>query len=290
MELNNTTNALLTAIEARIKAVLDEVAAMRDSLAHDAGAMPGVVSHLMLVRDSLEKLIPRLEDLPKEAVAEAIAPGVSVTIERIGFALTKLQREVEEATGQAQSGVGRLTAAGVAALAEAKSAADESKQQLVDAQTTLRNLVDRASQNVGSASASIARATTSATQQVEAATKTAIEALTAAAPRSNHRLTAIVAVTGMAAILAVGYWTRPATMHLTKTRRDAALVRWASSPGGRAAYALAKINSSIGGIELFTQCEGAGWEVRRSHGYPICIAALGKSGTPGAWYLPEKKK
>ena len=288
MELNNTTNALLTAIEARIKSVLDEVEAMRESLAHDAGTMPSVVSHLMIVRDSLEKLIPRLEDLPKEAVAEAIAPGVSVTIERIGFALTKLQREVEEATGRAQSGVEQLTAAGVAAITDAKSAADKSNEQLAEAQKTLRGLIDRASQN-GSASASIARAATSATQQVEAATKTAIEALTAAEPRSNHRLTAIVAVTGMAAILAVGYWMRPATVHLAITRRDAALVRWASSPGGRAAYALAKINSSSGGIELFTQCEGAGWEVRTSHGYPICVAALGKNGTPGAWYLPEKK-
>lgn len=290
MELNNTTNALLTAIEARIKSVLDEVAAMRESLAHDAGTMPGVVSHLMIVRDSLEKLIPRLEDLPKTAAAEAIAPGVSVTIERIGFALTKLQREVEEATGQASHGVEQLTAAGVAALAEAKSAADESKQQLVDAQTTLRGLIDRASQNVGSASASIARAATSATQQADAATKASVAALAAAVPKADHRLTAMVAIAGMVAILAVGYWMRPATMHVVTTKRDAALVRWASSPGGRAAYALAKINSSSGGIELFTQCEGAGWEVRTSHGYPICVAALGKNGTPGAWYLPEKKK
>ena len=276
MELNNTTNALLTAIEARIKSVLDEVAAMRESLAHDAGTMPGVVSHLMIVRDSLEKLIPRLEDLPKTAAAEAIAPGVSVTIERIGFALTKLQREVEEATGQASHGVEQLTAAGVAALADAKSAADKTSHGLAEAQVTLRKLIDRLPQVVSTLTPAIARAGSSAVQQVESATKAAVEGLAAATPKSNHRLTAAVAVAGFLAILLAAYWHRPSS----------ALLNWAASPAGRAVYAFAEANPKT--IGMLEACDLPGWRHSMVDHRAACVVASNRRTRYG-WFLPQKK-
>ena len=276
MELNNTTNALLTAIEARIKSVLDEVAAMRDSLAHDAGTMPSVVSHLMIVRDSLEKLIPRLEDLPKAAVAEAIAPGVSVTIERIGYALTKLQREVEEATGQAQSGVERMTAAGVAALADAKSAADKTSQGLAEAQATLRKLIDRLPQAVAAVTPSIARAASSAVQQVDAAAKAAVETVAAAAPQRNHRLTALVAVAGLVTTLLAAHWHRPSST----------LVNWASSPAGQSVYAFAEANPAA--IKMLEACDLPGWRRSMIDHRAACVVANNRSRRYG-WFLSPKK-
>ena len=278
MELSNTTNALLTAIEARIKSVVDEVRAMRESLGHDAATMPGVVSHLMIVRDSLEKLIPRLEDLPKEAVAEAIAPGVSVTIERIGFALTKLQREVEEVTGQAQSGIERLTATGVAALAEAKLAADKRSHDVADAQATLRKLIDRLPQAIAAVTPSIARAGSTAVQQVESATRAAVEGLAAATPRSNHRLTAGVAVAGFLAILVAGHW-RQAT-----DADSPALMRWAASPAGQSVYAFAKANPKA--IGMLEACDLPGWRRSMVNHRAACVVASNRSRQYG-WFLPQ---
>ena len=282
MELNNTTNALLTAIEARIKSVLAEVAAMRESLAHDAGSMPGVVSHLMIVRDHLEKLIPRLEGLPKTAVAEAIAPGVSVTIERISFALTKLQQEVEQTTGQAANGAENLTQAGIRAIDDTKAKADESMQQLAEAVRSLRTLGDRTSQSAATASASIARATATATQQLEAATKSVVEALAVATPKSNHRLTAIVAVVGFVAILFAGNWT-----HATHADTSA-IMRWAASPAGRSAYAFDQANPGRG-ITAFADCDLPGWRRSKLNHRSACVVAIERH-QPYGWFLPQPQK
>lgn len=267
------TAATRQAIEETTRSALETLTAAAEA----ARPMPRLGDILGLVRDRLETLIQRFEALPQEAAAEAVAPGVRATIESVRGALANLQKEVEQTTGQAESGVERLTTAGVAALAEAKLAADKSNEQLAEAQMTLRNLVDRAARTVASASSSIARAATSATQQTETATKAAVEGLAAATPKSNHRLTALVAVAGFLAILFAAHWHRPSSP----------LFNWAVSPAGRAAYAFDQANPR-NGIIAFADCDLPGWRRSVVKKRPACIVVTNGHRQYG-WFLPEGK-
>jgi chromosome segregation ATPase len=274
-DLIDPQQAITTATKQAIEETTQSALAVLSAAADAARPMPRIGDMLGLVRDRLETLIQRFETLPQEAAAEAIAPGVRATIEGVRGSLENLQKEVEQAAVQAESGVERLTETGVAAIAEASAAADKTSRGLVEAQATLRKIIDRLPQAVAAATPSIAQAASSAVQRVEIATKAAVEGLAAATPRSNHRLTAIVAVAGFVAIAFAVHWHRPSN----------ALLNWAASAAGRSAYAFAEANPNT--IGMLEACDLPGWRRTVVHHRAACVVAGNRSRQYG-WFLPQK--
>ena len=266
------TTATRQAIEETTRSALETLTAAAEA----ARPMPRLGDILGLVRDRLETLIQRFEALPKEAVAEAIAPGLRATIDGVRGALANLQKEVEQTTVQANHGVERLTTAGVAAISEAKSAADRTSRGLAEAQATLRNLIDRTAQSVASASNSITRTAANAAQQAEAASKAAVEAVAAVVPKAEHKLTAMVAVAGLVTTLLAAHWNRSSTGALN----------WVLSPAGRAAYTFARENPKT--IEILEACDLPGWRRSMVNHRAACVVASNRSRQYG-WFLPEKQ-
>lgn len=244
-----------------------------------AGLVHGVAGHMMLVRDHMEKLIAQMEALPQEAVAQAVAPAVRATIEGVQEALGKLREEAEQAAGRADTGIEDLTRVSMAAIAGSKSAADKVMGQLAEGQagltrllTDLRAASETLSKNTASGLASIERASATATQQSETA-------------RASHRLTAIVAVVGIVALLWLSYRGEHSGGYLPV--QDAALARWATSEAGRDAYAFDQANAQQG-IALLEACDIPGWRRATVRHRPACVAAIDGHKTYG-WFLPEKR-
>ncbi len=71
-------------------------------------------------------------------------------------------------------------------------------------------------------------------------------------------------------------------------RPTADLVRWATSPSGRAAYAFDRANPKRG-VWLLTACDFPGWHRVTHLGHPACVVAT-EHGKDDGWYLPEATK
>lgn len=87
---------------------------------------------------------------------------------------------------------------------------------------------------------------------------------------------------------AIGGWFLAVHRTSLTFHADSALARWAVTPAGRDAYALAQANSRIGGIGIFTGCTGRGWKVKHQDGQRVCWTYPDTGGVVGGWRLPGR--
>jgi hypothetical protein len=245
--------------------------------AAEARPVLGVASTVSLVRDHLEQLVARLDALPQQAVAEAIAPGVTTTIEKIQRALEVIRRETEAAVGGSEHGIMQLTESGLSAVSAARGGMDVAAQQVSAAVTELRRAVGTVQQAGVEAGKASTAAVAIAAQQYETATAEVLAAAARATKAARRTTVALAVITALA--IAVGAW----------AWRDAAngsdATRWATSPAGEAAHAFVSANPH--GIALLTACDLPGWRRATINGRPACEVATGKDGRAYGWYLPE---
>lgn len=249
--------------------------------AAEARPVLGVASTVSLVRDHLEQLVARLDALPDQAVAEAIAPGVGVTIEKILRALEVIRRETEAAVGGSAHGIVQLTESGLSAVSAARAGMDVAAQQVSVVVTELRRAVGTVQEAGVEAGKASTAAVATAAKQYQTATAEMLAAAARTTISARRTTAAVVVITVLAITVGTWAWRGP-------RGTNPALARWATSPAGQAAYAFDRANPDRG-VWLLTACNFPGWHPETHLGRSACVVGT-EHGKDLGWYLPETPK